>query len=595
MIRKKIAFQLTAGFVIIVLISMLTVGVFFIQMFRQYAFDSREKMMLDRAHSIASIMTEASAAGGGIRGMGGFARFLNTMTDSDVWILDSKGKPWELSGMGVGAGIQSHSLSTEPLPSEATEVIRQVLAGKDSVSESFSSLYSEATLTVGTPIVDENRQVVGMILLHAPVMGISETMDKASAILMISLAAALIVASGLGITYSMRFTKPLKQMNRVALAMVEGNYETRTHIDRQDELGQLGSSLDLLASELSKTMDLLYQEKGKLGDIISSISEGIISFGPDSIPLSGNSNLGEIMGTGNPYPLDSVTADFAELGLVQELNKVMLEKKPSRLLRLFKGKHLKFTLSPIIDNKGKVNGVVALVQDVSESEKLEQMRRDFVANVSHEFRTPLTVIKGSLEALDDGTISEPEDVSRYIGRLLAETRALERLVGDLLDLSRLQSETISVHLEQVHLPSLLSDTVRGIQELADKKNIRIQLNSDMDIPLIKGDYDRLRQLFVIFLDNAIKYSPIQTCITVSVILQDQVKVIIQDQGYGIPPEELPYIWDRFYQSDTSRKSSGTGLGLSIAKRLIALHSGVVAVTSKLGEGTVFTIGFPHEG
>lgn len=595
MIRKKIAFQLTAGFVIIVLISMLTVGVFFIQMFRQYAFDSREKMMMDRAHSIAAIMTEASAAGGGIRGMGGFVRFLNTMTDSDVWILDSQGKPWELIGMGMGAGIPSHSLSTEPLPLEASEVIRQVLAGEDSVSESFSSLYSEATLTVGTPIIDDNRQVAGMILLHAPVMGISETMDKASAILMISLAAALIVASGLGITYSMRFTKPLKQMNRVALAMVEGNYETRTHIDRQDELGQLGSSLDLLASELSKTMDLLYQEKGKLGDIISSISEGIISFGPDSIPLNANSNLGEIMGTGNPYPLDSVTADFAELGLVQELDKVMLEKTSSRLLRLFKGKHLKFTLSPIIDNKGKVNGAVALVQDVSESEKLEQLRRDFVANVSHEFRTPLTVIKGSLEALHDGTISEPEDVSRYIGRLLAETRALERLVGDLLDLSRLQSETISVHLEQVHLPSLLSDTVKGIQELADKKNIRIQLNSGMDIPPIKGDYDRLRQLFVIFLDNAIKYSPAQTCITVSVVLEDQVKVAIQDQGYGIPPEELPYIWDRFYQSDVSRESSGTGLGLSIAKRLIDLHSGAVTVTSTSGEGTVFTIGFPHEG
>lgn len=169
---------------------------------------------------------------------------------------------------------------------------------------------------------------------------------------------------------------------------------------------------------------------------------------------------------------------------------------------------------------------------------------------------------------------------------------MERLVADLLDLSRLQSEIISVHLEAVHLPSLMSDTIKGIQELADKKGIRISLETGPDIPPIQGDYDRLRQMLVIFLDNAIKYSPEDTCITLSVVLQDRLMVTIQDQGYGIAPEELPYIWDRFYQSDISRESSGTGLGLAIAKRLIDLHRGEVAVSSVLGEGTVFIIGFP---
>ncbi len=593
MFRKKIAFQLTAGFVIIVLISMATVGVFFMQMFRQYAFDSREKMMLDRGHSIAGMMGESGAAGGGIRGMGGFVRFLNTMTDSDVWILDSQGKPWVLNGMGMGAGTsQTPGMGTEPLPVEAAEMVNQVLGGKDSVSESFSSLYNEATLTVGTPIMDGNQQVIGMVLLHASVTGITESMDKAFSILLISLAAALLVASGLGITYSMRFTKPLKQMNRVALAMAAGNYEARAQINRQDELGQLGGSLDLLASELGKTMDLLYQEKGKLEDVIASISEGIISFDPDLKPLNTNANLGGIMNLGSTCTMDSAKSAFTELGLIGELKSVMQEKTTARIPRSFKGKHLKFTLSPIIDNKGDVTGVVALVQDVSESEKLEQLRRDFVANVSHEFRTPLTVIKGSLEALADGTVSEPADVMRYITRLLAETRGLERLVADLLDLSRLQSESISLHLEEVHLPSLLTDTVKGLQELADRKEIRIQLDPGQDIPPIQGDYDRLRQLMVIFLDNALKYSPAGGFVRISVAFQDSVVVTIQDNGIGIAPEELPYIWDRFYQSDTSRESSGTGLGLAIAKRLIDLHSGTVMASSELNKGTVFIIEFP---
>lgn len=593
MFKKRIAFQLTAGFVIIVLISMLTVGVFFMQMFRQYAFDSREKQMLDRAHSIAGMMAETGASGGAMRGMGGFMRFLNTLTDSDVWILDAQGKPWTLSGMGMGSGsAQIHSMSTEPLPKEAEEVFRQVQSGKDSVSESFSSLYHEATLTVGTAIIDGNHQVVGMVLLHAPVTGISETMERASVILIISLAAALLVASGLGFAYSMRFIKPLNQMNRVALAMAAGNYETRTQVARQDELGQLGNSLDLLAAELGKTMDLLYQEKGKLEDVIASISEGIISFDSGVKPVNVNKNLGAIMGTEGPYTLEGLVADFEELRLLEELKQVIDKKAARECRRSFKGKHLKFTLSPIIDNKGEVTGAVALVQDVSASEKLEQLRRDFVANVSHEFRTPLTVIKGSLEALADGTVYKSEDVSRYITRVLSETRALERLVGDLLDLSRLQSESVSIHLEKVHMPSLLADTVKGIQGLAEEKGIRIELDNGGDIPPIQGDYDRLRQLMVIFLDNAIKYSPSGTCIHVAVTLQDRLLITIQDQGAGIVPEALPHIWDRFYQSDRSRESTGTGLGLSIAKRLIDLHGGSVSVSSTLGEGTTFHIGLP---
>lgn len=593
MFSRKIVYRLTAGFVIIVLIAMVTVGAFFIQMFRQYAVESREQLMLGRAHSIAEMMAETGASGGGMRGMGGFVRFLNTLTDSDVWILDPQGEPWVLNSMGMGTGFsQTHNVSSDPLPSEASAVITQVLGGEDSVSESFSSVYSEATLTVGTPILGADRQVLGMVLLHAPVTGITETLDRAIAILVISLGAALMVATGLGVAFSMSFTKPLKQMNSVALAMAEGNYDVRIKLPRQDELGQLGASLDLLAGELATTMDLLYQEKGKLEDVIASISEGIISFDTDLRPINSNINLGRLMGSGELYSLDAITSDFKTLGLLDELKQVIQDKTGGKQLRTFNGRHLQFTFSPITDNKDVATGAVALVQDVSESERLEQLRRDFVANVSHEFRTPLTVIRGSLEALADGTVSEPEAITRYISRLLAETRGLERLVGDLLDLSKLQSESISLRLEPVHLPSLLQDTVKGIQPLADKKEIQITLDSGEDIPPVQGDYDRLRQLFVIFLDNAIKYSPGGTHIRLQIEHQEVVSVAIQDQGSGIPPENLPYIWDRFYQSDTSRESSGTGLGLAIAKRLMDLHRGTVQVSSVVGKGTLFTLTFP---
>jgi two-component system sensor histidine kinase ResE len=380
-------------------------------------------------------------------------------------------------------------------------------------------------------------------------------------------------------------------MNRTALEITRGNYSARTGVKRKDELGQLGNSLDTLASELGSTINQLFQEKGKLNDIISSISEGIVAFDKRLQPVSVNSALSEIMNRPQPYLHEDVKRDLVNLGVEAQLTKVMEEKQPSRLVKDWLGKTLMFTFSPIVDNLGMVTGSVVLVHDISESARLEQLRRDFVANVSHEFRTPLTVIRGSLEALVDGTVGKSEDIKRYQQRMLSETRVLERLVGDLLELSHLQSGKITINKEKIHIPSLLADVVKSQQTIAEKKGIKIEYLAKQENTPVMGDYDRLRQLFVIFLDNAIKYSPENTKVSVETSLLERktLSIIIRDQGYGIAADELSHIWDRFYKVDNSRKGSGTGLGLAIAKHLIELHNGKVSVQSELGKGTSIEI------
>ena len=598
MFRKHIAFKLMAGFVLIVLVSMLAIGILFIQMFRQYTFESRQNTLLTRAYSIAEMMSENSQSNGFMRGYGGLVQFLDTMSEAKVWITDNKGKPALISGMGMsmsmsmsmgmgmGQGIgQGHFYNSEPLPNEAEKVIQEVLSGKESVSESFSSVYNEATLTVGVPIRNLDKHVSGAVLLHAPVTGITDTLNRAIKILALSLLAALFPAIGLGIFYSLLFTRPLKAMNRSALEMTQGNYSAQTGINRQDELGQLGKSLDLLASKLGYTIDQLFQEKGKICDIIASISEGIVAFDLGLKPLNVNAALSEIMSRPLPYTDEALEKDLGTLGINPDLKTVIANKQTLQVFKDWMGKRLKFTLSPIVDNLGEVTGSVALVQDISASERLEQFRKDFVANVSHEFRTPLTVIKGSLEAIVDGTVDQPEDVKRYHERMLSETRSLERLVGDLLDLSRLQSGKISLNHEKIHLPTLLADTVKSLQTIADKKGIRIDYLQFSDIPPVLGDYDRLRQIMVIFLDNAVKYSPENTVVKVELSVGELVEITICDQGYGISEEELPYIWDRFYKADKSRRGNSTGLGLAIVKHLVELHMGQVYLQSEVGKGT----------
>lgn len=594
MIRKSIAFKLTLGFIGIILISMLTIGIFFIQMFRDYTFESKEKILLERAQSIADILSKNTLSTGRMMGFGGFIRFLDTMTESKVWITDSKGNPAALSGMGMGNGMGMSQFFSDPLPEEAKKVIQEVLSGKNSVSQSFSRIYKEATLTVGVPIYDTDKKVTGSVFLHAPVTGITTTVNKAVNILVVSLLISLILATVIGLFYSVLFTRPLKAMNMTAIEMANGNYVVRTGITSSDELGQLGKSLDILASNLGYNINLLFQEKGKLSDIISSISEGLAAFDLNLEPVSFNSVLSDIMNPSGQYEAAQIKKDFENLEINLALEKVIREKISFHAIKDWKDKKLNFTLSPILDNTGHVTGCVALVQDISERERLEQLRKDFIANVSHEFRTPLTVINGSLEALMDGTVTEKADIERYYHRMSAETRSLQRLVGDLLELSRLQSGTISINLEKVPIPTLLSDIDKSMQTIAATKDIRLKCNSMKDIPPVIGDYDRLRQLFIIFIDNAIKYSPENTEICIDVMFKTYVEVIIKDNGYGIPEKELAYIWDRFYKTDKSRYSAGTGLGLAIAKHLIELHKGSVSLKSRPGKGTEVKVLLPPE-
>lgn len=590
MVKKTIAFKLTIGIVIIALISMLTIGLIFINMFRQYTFESHQKNMLSKANSISEAFSQFSQTNSAIRGFGSLVRFLDTIAEAKVWITDSEGNPIELSGMGMA---KKWTFDNEPLPSESQDVINEVLKGRESVSKSFSSVYNEATLTVGVPILNSSNHVIGSVLLHAPVTGITGTLNKSIYILTISLITAIILSACLGVLYSLMFTKPLKKMNQTALEMANGNYSARTGITADDEIGQLGESLDILANKLGLTIDQLFQEKGKLADIISSISEGIIAFDLNYSPITINQACSEILHNGLSYEADKTFSDIMALGIATELKGVINGEENIHTIKEWKGKKLQINFSPIKSNTGVIIGAVALIQDISERERLEQLRRDFVANVSHEFRTPLTVIRGSLEAILDGAVTEKEDINRYNEIMASQVRGLERLVGDLLDLSRLQSGNISLKREKININELLSDAVKSIYSLAEKKAMKINHQNSFDIPPIIGDYDRLRQLVLIFLDNSVKYSPEKTTISIKVDLSDTLNITIKDQGYGIAEDEIPFIWQRFYKTDKARNSSGTGLGLAIAKQLADLHGASLSLQSELGKGTSIKISLQY--
>lgn len=270
-----------------------------------------------------------------------------------------------------------------------------------------------------------------------------------------------------------------------------------------------------------------------------------------------------------------------------------LKKMKNTALELSSGNYAAKTNVLQHDEIGELASTIDILSDKldiasKESENLQQLRRSFIANISHELRTPVTVIRGSLEALCDEVVNDPVKVKEYYRQMLNESMFLQRLVNDLLDLSRLQNTDFKIEMNELNLCDTLNDAVRSANNIARTKNIEIKYFQDTQICTVDGDYDRLRQMFLIIIENAIKFSYEKSIIEVNQIGK---KVFIKDSGVGIDNNDLPYIFDRFYKVKSETNKDGTGLGLAIAKQIADRHNVVVSVSSIKNEGTEFSFQF----
>ena len=235
-----------------------------------------------------------------------------------------------------------------------------------------------------------------------------------------------------------------------------------------------------------------------------------------------------------------------------------------------------------------------LSQNETERKNAEQMRLDFFANVSHELRTPITVMRAYTESLVDGVVTDPEKVKQYYQRMNAESIAMERLVGDLLTLSKMQNPDFEIEKEPVNLKQVFNDLARAAGTMAEQKEIKIDQQMCSDPCIMIGDYERLRQMFLVIIDNAIKFSDKGSTIHIKLECDSKIYASVSDEGIGIAKDEIPYIFDKFYRSKLRQNAKGSGLGLAIAKNICIKHNGQISVESEKGKGTTFTFTFEPE-
>ncbi|PLS02567.1 two-component system histidine kinase PnpS [Neobacillus cucumis] len=416
------------------------------------------------------------------------------------------------------------------------------------------------------------------------------------------LGTAVIVTILLGIKITTRYTKPIKSATEVAIELANGNYRARTKVNRLDDTGMLASSINMLAENLEELTKVREMQQDRLTALIENMGAGLILI--DSRGFINLVNKGYI-DIFHINPSEYLNKQYYEVIDYEEICQLIAEvfrteqkvRKQLHLPLQIERKYFMVYGVPIIGVNNVWKGVLLVFHDITELKKLEQMRKDFVANVSHELKTPVTSIKGFTETLLDGAMNNKETLQAFLSIILKESDRLQSLIQDLLELSKIEQHGFRLNIQPFDLHFLLKEVIKLLEGKAVAKNIKLEFSCEQSPVLIKGDTDRLKQVFINLISNAISYTPTNGAVEIFLVEYEQkVSVHVKDTGVGISKEDIPRIFERFYRVDRarSRNSGGTGLGLAIVKHLIEAHHGIISVKSKLGEGSEFTIELPKE-
>jgi len=415
----------------------------------------------------------------------------------------------------------------------------------------------------------------------------SDMIASFNRIILTSLVIGFAVAFIFGLIFSRTITAPIKTLMNKAVNLAAGDFDKLPEVKSDDEIGRLTKAFNNMAVSLKNTLTTITSEKNKIEAIINYMTDGIVAFNlkgevilinPASKKMLGEENCRELY---KKYSLDDVL--YLEAYNTKEYDITVGDKTIKAYFVVFTGEN------------NKAEGVIAVLHDITEQQKLEKMRKDFVANVSHELRTPLTSIKSYAETLLEGCVEDKEDIRRFLSVINSETDRMTRIVRDLLELSRLDSHQMQWNIKEISFEDLVRDAVEKMRMESESKGLVLNSYVLGDIPDIEADYGRIQQVVFNIIGNSIKYTPEGGEITVYIGRSyNEVYMKVSDTGIGIPKEDIPRIFERFYRVDKarSRDLGGTGLGMAIAKEIVEAHSGTISLTSEPGKGTEVTVRLP---
>lgn len=475
-ITNRLFFKIYINYALILALFAILLGIIYMKLYESNIMDTYQNKLLKQATSIsrklsAMIINDEEDS---------FLEYYQVVSEldpenTDIWTISNPAATKPMS-----SNLETIDITGISLPDDFVKVINTAFSNIVSYEKGYYEESGGMSLIIGVPVIAYG-EVVGVVLLISQIVYQNNIIMDSMNLIITSTFVALFISFIIATFFAKGISAPISNMRKIAIALTNGNYDSKTDIIRKDEIGDLAKSIDKLADELKENE-------------------------------------------------------------VERLNR-------------------------------------------------EQVRVDFFANVSHELRTPLTVIRAYTESLVDGVVVEEDKINQYHSRILSECKGMERLVGDLLVLSKMQNPDFEIEKEPVNLAQVFDDLARNMQAICYEKNITLSLEKDKEVYMMMGDYDRLRQMFLIILDNAIKFSEENSIVHIILSKKDKLRISIKDEGIGIAKDELSIIFDKFYKSKLKQNKQGSGLGLAIAKQIALKHEGSINVYSTLGVGTEFVFEF----
>ncbi|MCE4986658.1 ATP-binding protein [Staphylococcus haemolyticus] len=448
---------------------------------------------------------------------------------------------------------------------------------------------SHSYILLGYPMkAQENaNSKYSAVFIYQDLKSIEDTNNAITIIILITAIIFIAVSTIFAFFLSNRITKPLRQLRTQAINISKGDYSKQTSVSTKDEIGELSHTFNNMSSEIQENIEALSTQKNIRDSLINSMIEGVLGLNDKREVILSNKMADDIIKS-----IDKTVYKEIE----KQIETTFVSKDTEFQEYEINNKYYVIIMSYVerIQQDGR-SGIVVIIRDMTNEHNLDQIKKDFIANVSHELRTPISLLQGYTESIVDGIVTEPEEIRDSLSIVLDETKRLNRLVNELLNVARMDAEGLTVNKEKQPIKPLLSKMQMKYRQQAEDLELNMSLEQNIGDELWEYDADRIDQVLTNLIDNATRYTQPGDSISITTTTDDSYQTLyIKDTGSGISPEHLELVFDRFYKVEASRTrgKQGTGLGLFICKMIIEEHGGTIKVESEVNKGTTFIIKLP---
>ncbi len=575
---RSIQWRITVSFVLVVLVSMGILGIYLVNSTRNSQLDNLRSQLENEARVTAEASLPVFLSSGDQSNLDALAKKLGAEIDTRVTIIALDGTVLGDSDQDPSA-MENHANRPE---------VKDALATGVGESTRYSTTLGQKMMYVAVSISYQG-EILGVARVSLPLTAVESLVHRVTVSIITATAVAALLVILAAWVIARITTRPIRRLTAASKRIASGELGQKITIEAKDEVGELAHAFNEMSARLKELVATISEDRARLATILDNMADGIImadAEGNISLANKAAEKLFNIKDARNK-PLIEAVRDHE----VDEVLKLCLKTAKTQAAQYESStskRYLRAIAIPIAHS-----GVLLLFQDLTELRNLQTTRRELIGNISHEFRTPLAGIKAMVETLRAGAVGDKKAARDFLTRIDSEVDRLTHMVAELTELSRIETGKAELRQEPVNLNNLVEEVIAQLSPQAERQKLTIKKKLAARLPKVSADKDRVRQVISNLVHNAIKFTETGGKITITTrTLEGSVVVDIADTGIGIPKEDLPRVFERFYKGDKARAGEGTGMGLAIAKHVVEAHGGNIWVESEEGKGATFSFSLP---